>query len=62
MPPFSDDDVLDYVVREAIVFKVAHEREKAEKAKERADFRSSHKDLRSQSGAATWQKEMTHAG
>lgn len=59
MPPFSDDDVIDYVVREAIVLKMAKEREKAEKQKERAEFRSSHRGLRDNS-TATWQKDMTN--
>jgi hypothetical protein len=61
MPPFSDDDVVDYVVREAIVAKVAKERRKQEKEQERKEFRQSHKDMRG-TGTAAWQQEMTLNG
>jgi hypothetical protein len=61
MPPFSDDDVLDYVVREAIVFKMAEHRAKQEKEQERKEFRKSHSDLRG-SGTAAWQQGMTANG
>jgi hypothetical protein len=61
MPAFSTDDVLDYVVREAIVAKVAEYRKKQEKEQERKEFRSSHKDLRG-AGTAAWQQEMTANG
>lgn len=61
MPKFSDDDVIDYVVREAIVFKVAEYRKKQAKEDERKEFRQSHKDLRG-SGTAAWQQGMTANG
>lgn len=61
MPPFSTDEVLDYVVREAIVFKVAEERKKQEKENERKEFRQSHTSLRG-SGTAAWQEQMTANG
>lgn len=61
MPPFSDDDVLDYVVREAIVFKMAEHRKKQAKDEERREFRQSHKDMRG-SGTAAWQQGMTANG
>ena len=57
-PSFSDDDVINFVVREAMLVKVAEHRKKQEKEQKRAEFRSSHKELRG-SGTAAWQKEMT---
>jgi hypothetical protein len=43
LPKFSDDDVLDYMVKEAIIIKNSHdekkEREKAENDREREEFK-----------------------
>ena len=61
MPTFSDDDVLDYVVREAIVIKMAEHRRKKAKEDERKEFRKSHTDLRG-SGTTAWQQGMTANG
>jgi hypothetical protein len=41
-----------------MLVKVAEHRKKQEKEQKRAEFRSSHKELRG-SGTAAWQKEMT---
>lgn len=49
MPKFSDDEVVDYMVREAIVTRVGHERQEKEKENKRLDWRKDHK---------TWAKEM----
>lgn len=61
MPTFSDDDVVDYVVREAIVAKVAEHRKKQAKEEERKEFRQSHRDMRG-TGTAAWQQGMTANG
>lgn len=48
LPQFSDDDVLDFMVTEAVILKYVHEREEhqenAQAEAERKKFRGSHKD------------------
>lgn len=60
-PRFSDDDVLDFVVREAMLAKVTEFEQKQAKKQERDEFRKSHRELQG-SGAAAWQREMTANG
>lgn len=45
MPEFSQDDVLNFMVNEALVVRAGHERKKAEKTAEREAFRKSHKQF-----------------
>lgn len=43
MPRFSEDDVLDFMVTEALVDRGERDRKKAEKEAEKESFRKSHK-------------------
>jgi hypothetical protein len=49
LPQFSDDDVLDFMVTEAVVVHAAaeeqHEREKAEKKAKREAWRADHRKV-----------------
>jgi hypothetical protein len=51
-PSVSDDDVIDYVVAEAVTMKVTQQREQQQSENERADWRGSHKTF-------TGSKELT---
>lgn len=44
MPRFSEDDFLNFIVLEALVARGEEDVKTAEEAKEREEFRSSHKD------------------
>jgi hypothetical protein len=44
MPRFSEDDVLDFMVTEALVERGENDRKRAEKEAEKDAFRKSHKD------------------
>ena len=46
LPKFSDDEVTDYLVAEAVAVKAAEDEKEAEKRRERAEFRKSHRQLR----------------
>lgn len=50
LPTFSDDDVVDFCVAEAVTIKYVEEREKAQKEhaakQEREEFKGSHKNWR----------------
>lgn len=50
VPRFSDDDVLDFIVKEAMVHKYKRDMKEAEKEAEddqaRTEFRGSHKGLK----------------
>ena len=50
LPRFSDDDVTDFLVREALVTKAGFERQQAQKDRERQDWIKSHKDWAKESG------------
>lgn len=45
MPRFSEDDVLNFMVTEALVARGNQDTKDAHKNKEREDFRRSHKDF-----------------
>lgn len=45
MPAFSDDDVLNFQVTEAVILKVMQEREQQQKQAERAAWKSEHRKL-----------------
>lgn len=53
MPQFSQDDVTDYMVKEAIVTRVAFEKNQKAKIDERVAWRKNHKE---------WAKEMGLVG
>lgn len=46
LPKFSDDDVIDYMVIEALVVKEGKEIENAEKARKRAEWKSNRDHLK----------------
>jgi hypothetical protein len=50
MPKFSDDDVADFLVREALVTRAAHERAQAGKDREKQEWMKGHKDWAKDSG------------
>lgn len=50
LPTFSEDDVTNFMVTEALVTRAAHERAKANKDRERQDWMKSHKDWAKESG------------
>ena len=50
LPQFSEDDVTNFKVTEALVARAAHERNKANKDRERQDWMKSHKDWAKESG------------
>lgn len=54
LPEFSEDDVVDYLVCEAVTLKAQQEleaqRKEAEKEREREQFRGSHKRLAQRPG------------
>lgn len=45
MPRFSEDDVIDFMVTEALVHRGRASEEKAEKTQKQSDFMHSHKDF-----------------
>lgn len=45
LPEWSDDDVLDFIVNEALMLKAQHAQKKVQKDQEHQDFRGSHKGL-----------------
>jgi hypothetical protein len=45
LPKFSDDDVLDWYVTEAVLVRASQEKEKEDKRREREEFRKGHKKL-----------------
>lgn len=49
LPDFCEDDVTNFLVTEAVVTRAAHERQSAEKNRERQEWMKSHKD---------WAKDM----
>lgn len=49
LPRFSEDDVTNFLVIEALVTKAAYEKQEANKDRERQDWMKGHKD---------WAKEM----
>lgn len=49
MPPLSDDDVIDYMVREAVALRVVNEKNAKAQEVRRGDWRKDHKQ---------WAKEM----
>lgn len=49
LPVFSEDDVTNFKVTEAVVTRAAHERQTEEKNRERQDWMKGHKD---------WAKDM----
>ena len=50
LPIFSDDDVTNFLVTEALVTKAAHERTAANKNRERQDWMKGHKDWAKEAG------------
>lgn len=50
LPRFSEDDVTNFLVTEALVTKAGHERQQASKDRERQDWMKSHKDWAKESG------------
>lgn len=50
MPPFSDDDVLDFIVADAVRAKVNEMRKEEQKDQEGAAFRGSHQELAKMAG------------
>lgn len=46
LPAFSDDDVVDYMVMEAVMVGVAQDEADREDAKKRENFRKSHRDFK----------------
>lgn len=50
LPTFSEDDVTNFMVTEALVTRAAHERAKANKDREKRDWMKSHKDWAKKSG------------
>lgn len=52
MPRFSEDDVLDFIVLEALTARAARERAAAEKDRERQQWMGSHKDWAKKQGLA----------
>lgn len=50
LPQFSEDDVTNFMVTEALVTRAAHERAQANKDRKRQDWMKSHKDWAKESG------------
>lgn len=50
MPRFSDDDVTNFLVTEALVAKANHESQKTEKTNKRKKWMSGHKDWAKEQG------------
>lgn len=50
LPTFSDDDVTNFMVTEALVARAAHERTEAGKDRERQDWMRNHKDWAKEQG------------
>jgi len=50
LPKFSEDDVTNFLVVEALVTKAGMERARANKDRERQDWMKSHKDWAKESG------------
>lgn len=50
LPKFSDDDVTNFLVTEALVTKAGHERMQANKDRERQDWMRNHKDWAKEQG------------
>lgn len=50
LPLFSEDDVTNFLVVEALVTKAGYERQQASKDRERQDWMKSHKDWAKESG------------
>lgn len=44
-PEFSPDEVVDYMVAEAVVLKAQEARKEEEKKREREEFRKSHRNM-----------------
>lgn len=57
MPRFSDDDVMDYMVREAVVMKAQHDRTAAEEAQKSPKQKLAEKNQH-HSDHKEWAKEM----
>lgn len=50
LPIFSDDDVTNFMVAEALVSRAAHERQMAEKNREKQNWMKGHKDWAKEAG------------
>jgi len=50
LPQFSEDDVVNFMVHEALVARAAHERTQANKDRERQDWMAGHKDWAKEAG------------
>lgn len=50
LPQFSDDDVTNFLVTEALVTRAGYERAQANKDRERQDWMRSHKDWAKKAG------------
>lgn len=50
MPQFSEDDVTDFLVTEALVTRATLEKQSANKDRERQDWMKNHKDWAKKSG------------
>lgn len=50
LPKFSEDDVTNFMVTEALVSRAAQERQAAEKNRERQNWMGSHKDWAKENG------------
>jgi hypothetical protein len=50
-PKVSDDDVIDYLVVEALALKAGKERQEAEEAAKKQDWKNQTEDLRKRAGA-----------
>lgn len=45
LPSFSDDDVIDFQITEALVVRAAHERGEAQKKQEREAWKAQHRQM-----------------
>lgn len=52
MPRFSDDDVTNFLVTEAVVAKVGRERQEVEKTNKRKQWMQGHKEWAKEQGLA----------
>lgn len=50
LPTFSEDDVVNFMVTEALVTRAATERQAAQKDREKQDWMKTHKDWAKESG------------
>lgn len=50
LPTFCEDDVVNFMVTEALVTRAAHERSSASKDRERQDWMKDHKDWAKDAG------------